>query len=282
MIELAAPLTLLLCSIILEASILQFIKKIDVNWREIIFNLNSGHIILWLFHGLEVLCFNYFYTHFSLNLFEHLPVVFMWLFAIFSWDLGFYWLHRLHHKVPFLWAIHVVHHQGESFNLSLAMRNSWYSSLTAIPFFIFLAILGIPTSVFVIISVIHYSLQFFNHNSLTPKLGFLEKILVTPSHHRIHHIKDKFYSSHNFGGSFIFWDKLFGTFQKSLPKTEFSYGAYIKSSQNPFFASNIPLLRFLNIQYQPKQNVAQYHFSNYLFACYRRFFIIYTHTLLYF
>lgn len=125
MIELAAPLTLLLCSIILEASILQFIKKIDVNWREIIFNLNSGHIILWLFHGLEVLCFNYFYTHFSLNLFEHLPVVFMWLFAIFSWDLGFYWLHRLHHKVPFLWAIHVVHHQDESFNLSLAMRNSW-------------------------------------------------------------------------------------------------------------------------------------------------------------
>jgi sterol desaturase/sphingolipid hydroxylase (fatty acid hydroxylase superfamily) len=264
--ELAAPLIILLCFIILEALILQFIKKIDVNWKDIIFNLNSGHIILWLFRGLEIICFNYIYTHFSLDLFATAPIIITWIFTIFAWDLGFYWLHRLHHKIPFFWAVHVIHHQGEHFNLSLAMRNSWYSSLTSIPFFLFLAVLGVPTYIFVAVSIFHYSIQFFNHNAITPKLGFLEKILVTPAHHRVHHVKDKFYSNHNFGGSFIFWDKIFGSFQSSLPQTEFSYGSYGIPSQNPLFANNLPFLRLFKIKFHNSPKAVLYQFSNLLFT----------------
>ncbi|MCL4038959.1 sterol desaturase family protein, partial [Escherichia coli] len=69
--------------------------------------------------------------------------------------------------------------------LSLGVRNSWYSSLTSIPFFMLLAMLGVPLQVFLAVSIIHYSWQFFNHNALTPKLGWLEKVLITPSHHRV-------------------------------------------------------------------------------------------------
>lgn len=264
--ELAAPLIILLCFILLEASILQFIKKVNVNWQDIIFNLNSGHIMLWLFRGLEIICFNYLYTNFSLHLFANIPILLTWIFAILAWDFGFYWLHRLHHTIPLFWAVHIVHHQGEHFNLSLAMRNSWYSSLTSIPFFAFLAILGVPTSIFITVSIIHYSIQFFNHNALTPKLGFLEKIFVTPDHHRVHHVKDKFYSNHNFGGSFIFWDKLFGSFQDSLPQTKFSYGSYEISSQNPLFANNLPFLQLFNFQYSPAKKIVQYKLSNILFV----------------
>ncbi|WP_426917509.1 sterol desaturase family protein, partial [Serratia bockelmannii] len=76
---------------------------------------------------------------------------------------------------------------------------------------------------------------------LTPKLGVLEKILVTPAHHRVHHVKDMAYSNKNFGGSFIFWDKLFGTFCPALPTTPFSYGVSgDRPSANPFWASNLP------------------------------------------
>ncbi|MEB3766850.1 sterol desaturase family protein [Acinetobacter sp. MD2] len=264
--QLAAPLMILLVLILLEAFILQRVKKQQVNWQDIIFNLNSGHIVLWLFRGLEIICFNFVYTHFSLDLFQNLPVVIIWIFAIFAWDLGFYWLHRLHHKIPLFWAVHVVHHQGEHFNLSLAMRNSWYSSLTSIPFFMFMAILGVPTYMFVVVSMLHYSVQFFNHNAVTPKLGFLEKILVTPAHHRIHHVKDKFYSNHNFGGTFIFWDKLFGSFQAALPQKPFCYGSYGVASSNPFLANNIPFFQLFKLPFRtPKLNekyrLSDVHFS---------------------
>ncbi|HIE4803085.1 TPA: sterol desaturase family protein, partial [Serratia marcescens] len=194
----------------------------------------------------------YVAAHFSLGLLDAWPPLLMWLFALLAWDFGFYWLHRLHHRFRLLWAVHVVHHQGEHFNLSLGVRNSWYSSLTSIPFFLLLALAGVPLSVFVAVSIFHYSIQLFNHNALTPKLGVLEKILVTPAHHRVHHVKDMAYSNKNFGGSFIFWDKLFGTFCPALPSTPFSYGVGgDRPSANPFWASNLPFLRYLRLAWRP-------------------------------
>lgn len=262
MTELSIPIIIMLCFVTIEAVILHFIKKSPINWKDIIFNLNSGHMMLWLFRGLELVCFNYVYTHFSLDLFAHIPTIFVWIFALFAWDFGFYWLHRLHHRLRIFWAVHIVHHQGEHFNLSLAVRNSWYSSLTSIPFFALLAIIGVPTYVFVTVSIFHYSIQFFNHNALTPKLGFLELIFVTPAHHRVHHVKDQYYSNRNFGGSFIFWDKLFGSFEPSLPQTEFSYGSYGIQSDNPFWASNLPFMQYFKIPYKPQQKMAAYEIAN--------------------
>lgn len=262
MSELAMPIVFMLFVVIGEALVLQYAQRRQVNWHDLVFNLNSGHIMLWLFRGLEITCYGYVAAHFSLDLLSDWPPVLMWLFALLAWDFGFYWLHRLHHYLRVLWAVHVVHHQGEHFNLSLGVRNSWYSSLTSIPFFLLLALLGVTLSVFVTVSILHYSIQLFNHNALTPKLGWLEHILVTPAHHRVHHVKDMAYSNKNFGGSFIFWDKLFGTFCPSLPQTLFVYGVSgDKPSANPFWASNLPFLRYFRLRWRPRASSGGFRYS---------------------
>lgn len=262
MIALIVPIIVMLLVVIGEAAVLRWIEKQPVNWHDVVFNLNSGHIMLWLFRGLEVFCYGFVATHFSLNWVSHWPAPLLWLFALLAWDFGFYWLHRLHHKIAALWAVHVVHHQGEHFNLSLGVRNSWYSSLTSIPFFLLLAVMGVPLSVFITVSLIHYTIQLFNHNALTPKLGWLEKVIVTPAHHRIHHVNDRFYSDKNFGGSFIFWDKLFGTFWHQLPQQSFRYGAGREPpSLNPFWASNLPLIRFLKLPFRYAARPPVFHFA---------------------
>ncbi|CAI0743977.1 Fatty acid hydroxylase superfamily [Serratia entomophila] len=262
MSSLAMPIVFMLFVVVGEALVLQWVQRRQVNWHDLVFNLNSGHIMLWLFRGLEITCYGYVAAHFSLGLLDAWPPLLMWLFALLAWDFGFYWLHRLHHHLRVLWAVHLVHHQGEHFNLSLGVRNSWYSSLTSIPFFLLLALLGVPLSVFVTVSILHYSIQLFNHNALTPRLGVLEKILVTPAHHRVHHVKDLAYSNKNFGGSFIFWDKLFGTFCPSLPDKPFVYGVSgDKSSANPFLASNQPFLRYLRPTWRPNVKPGRYRRS---------------------
>jgi len=251
MSDLAMPIVFMLLVVVGEAWVLQWVQRQRVNWHDVVFNLNSGHIMLWLFRGLEITCYGYVAAHFSLGLLDAWPPLLMWLFALLAWDFGFYWLHRLHHYLRVLWAVHVVHHQGEHFNLSLGVRNSWYSSLTSIPFFLVLALMGVPLTVFVTVSILHYGIQLFNHNALTPRLGVLENILVTPAHHRVHHVKDLAYSNKNFGGSFIFWDKLFGTFCPSLPETPFVYGVSgDKASANPFWASNLPFLRYFRLAWR--------------------------------
>lgn len=243
MSELIIPVILMLLFVLGEALLLKFNRPQTVNWHELIFNLNSGHIMLWLFRGLEVLCYGAVFTHFSLNLFAELSPIWVWCFAILAWDFAFYWLHRLHHKLAVLWAVHVVHHQGHQYNLSLGVRNSWYSSLTSIPFFIVLAWLGVPLTVFLSVSILHYTLQFLNHMSVKPNLGMLEKVFVTPTHHRVHHINDRAYSDSNYGGSFIIWDKLFGTFNVA-PQEPYQYGVKgDQPSDNPFIASNRPFWR---------------------------------------
>ncbi len=262
MTDLVIPIVFMLCVVFGEALWLHWRNKGGVDWHDVIFNLNSGHIMLWLFRGLEIACYGYVAAHYSQGWLDNWPVPLVWLFALLAWDFGFYWLHRLHHRFRLLWAVHVVHHQGEHFNLSLGVRNSWYSSLTSIPFFMLLALAGVPLSVFITVSILHYGIQLFNHNALTPKLGFLEKILVTPAHHRVHHVNELAYSNRNFGGSFIFWDKLFGTFGPSLPSEPFAYGVRgDKSSVNPFWASNLPFLRYFKLPFQPSANAARFRCS---------------------
>lgn len=135
MSDLLFPIISMVLLVLAEAGVLQFTGRQKVDWLDVIFNINSGHMMLWLFRCLEVLCYGLVVNHFSLGLFDNVPVILLWLFTILAWDFGFYWLHRWHHEMRPLWAVHVVHHQGEHYNLSLGVRNSWYSSLTSIPFF---------------------------------------------------------------------------------------------------------------------------------------------------
>ena len=143
----------------------------------------------------------------------------------------------------------MVHHQGEHFSLSLGIRNSWYSSLTSIPFFIPLAILGASLEQFVIVGSIHYFIQFYNHNRLVKRSGWLEYFMVTPAHHKVHHGRNPEYLDKNCSGAFIIWDKLFGTFQTELKDVPIKFGIDepIKS-ENPFWINTVPFLRFLGIK----------------------------------
>ncbi|MEG1328241.1 MAG: fatty acid hydroxylase family protein, partial [Janthinobacterium sp.] len=115
----ALSFLIMLAFVLAELLILKWVRKTPVPWKDVIFNLNSGHILMWVFRGVEVAAFALLLRHVNLHLVDQWPVVAQWVFAFFAWDLCFYWMHRLHHKIPLLWAVHVVHHQGEHFNLSL-------------------------------------------------------------------------------------------------------------------------------------------------------------------
>lgn len=241
--NIALPLLLILIFVIIELCVMKFVRHEEVPLNEVVFNVNSGHIIMWLFRGVEIYLFDFTLKHFSLNWVSQWPVVWQWVFAFIAWDFCFYWLHRLHHKYALLWAVHVVHHQGEHFNISLGLRNSWYSSLASIPFFTILAILGLPVMLFFVVSSVHYTIQLYNHTSLVKHSGFLENWFVTPAYHRVHHGSNAPYVDKNFGGTLLIWDKLFGTFQAKIDSVPIQYGVVKKSFvNNPFWASNLPFL----------------------------------------
>lgn len=251
--ELTLPIVVMLALVFGEALLVKWRGKEAVDWRDVVFNVNSGQMMLWLFRGLEVLCYGLVSRTASLDLFDGLPAAVVWAFAFIAWDFGFYWLHRLHHQWPLLWAVHSVHHHGEHYNLSLGVRNSWYSSLTSIPFFLLLAVAGVPLSVFLAVSILHYTVQFFNHNAFTGRLGFLERLFVTPSHHRVHHLRERRFANSNYGGTLILWDKLFGSFTHQPPaRGEHHYGVkgYIASA-NPLRESNAPFARLLGLRLPP-------------------------------
>jgi sterol desaturase/sphingolipid hydroxylase (fatty acid hydroxylase superfamily) len=254
----AISFLVMLSLVLVELAILKWAGKQTAPWKDVIFNLNSGHILMWVFRGIEVLGFGLLLQHLSLHWVDQWHVAWQWVFAFIGWDFCFYWMHRMHHKLPIFWAVHVVHHQGEHFNLSLGIRNSWYSSLTSFLFVAILAVLGVPLEIFIAVSSFHYSVQFYNHNALVGKSGWLDKIMVTPSNHRVHHGMDSAYVNKNFGGTLLIWDKLFGTYQAERDDIEMRYGVNGSvSSNNPLWANNSPLQRFVQTHFPSLQNLAK-------------------------
>ena len=172
-------------------------------------------------------------------------------------DFAGYWDHRLSHRINILWNRHFIHHSSEEFNLSCALRQSIsnYIRFSAI-FMIPAALIGIPSSLFAMIAPIHLFLQFWYHTQLISKLGFLEQILVTPSHHRVHHSINPEYLDKNYSQIFIIWDKIFGTFQKELDEIKPIYGTLKPSnSWNPFFINFIYLKQLILDCWHTKNNL---------------------------
>ncbi len=139
--------------------------------------------------------------------------------ALWSWaacfvavDFCYYWAHRASHQVNFMWAAHAIHHQSEDYNLSVALRQSWLQRALYWPFFWPLAVLGFPPGMVVTTYTLNILYQFWIHTQLVGRLGPLEWVLNTPSHHRVHHGVDSAYLDRNHGGVLIVWDRLFGTF----------------------------------------------------------------------
>ncbi len=149
-----------------------------------------------------------------------------WLYAlVFVWkDFTSYWVHRWAHANSFLWAMHLIHHSSEEFNLPVALRQNalnWFSygGVMLLP----LALLGVPTEVVAVVLPVQFFMQFWYHTQHVGKLGPLEYVLVTPSQHRVHHAINPIYIDKNFGQIFC-WDRLFGTFQEELPEEPPAYG----------------------------------------------------------
>lgn len=148
-----------------------------------------------------------------LRVFELAPTLGTWVLAVLLVDLGYYWWHRLSHRINFMWAGHVVHHQSDEYNLTVALRQDVLGSITSWPFYLPLAVLGVPLEVYLGARAIDLLYQFWIHTRVVDKLGPIETIMNTPSHHRVHHGVNRAYIDKNYAGIFIVFDRLFGTFE---------------------------------------------------------------------
>jgi sterol desaturase/sphingolipid hydroxylase (fatty acid hydroxylase superfamily) len=220
----AIPLFLVL--IVLEQWIAQR-KGLEVNrGMDVISSLSSGMTnTLKNLMGLSVVLISYGWLVDHLALTQVTPSWWVYALAFLGMDFVGYWSHRFDHKINVFWNRHIVHHSSEEFNLSCALRQS-ISAVVGIYFFLYIpmALIGIPQEVVAIVAPLHLFAQFWYHTRVIDKMGVLEYILVTPSHHRVHHAINPRYLDKNLSQVFIFWDKLFGTFQEELPEDPPVYG----------------------------------------------------------
>jgi sterol desaturase/sphingolipid hydroxylase (fatty acid hydroxylase superfamily) len=175
--------------------------------------------------GLSVTLLSYEWMSQHLALFQQEITITSIIIAFIAIDFYGYWSHRLAHQINFFWNKHAIHHSSEEFNLSCALRQSISSFVNLFTFLLIpAALLGVPAKVIAITLPIHLFLQFWYHTKHIKKLGVLEQIIVTPSHHRVHHAINPEYMDKNHGQIFIFWDKFFGTYQEELDSVPAVFG----------------------------------------------------------
>ncbi|MBK7855699.1 MAG: sterol desaturase family protein [Bacteroidetes bacterium] len=181
---------------------------------------NMGIDILMRTACLAVL--NYF---FQFRLIEsYYSVIFYWALLFFAEDFMYYWLHRIDHHCRLFWAVHVTHHNSNEFNLTVGFRSSVFQPLYRFIYFIPLSLLGFKG---IDIMFMYSATQIYGilvHTQTIKKMGLLEYILVTPSHHRVHHASNVQYLDKNMGMVLIIWDRLFGSFQKEDDNDPVRYG----------------------------------------------------------
>lgn len=188
------------------------------NWKD-----TAANVYLMLANSLIELLIRGFYVGLLLYIYQHRffqfshPVVY-WVMLFILEDFVYYWLHRFDHEVRFFWAVHVTHHSSEHMNFTVGFRSSVFQPLYRFFYFIPLAWVGFqPLDILFVFSATQIW-GIFVHTELIHKMGWLEYILVTPSHHRVHHASNVKYLDKNMGMFLIVWDKLFGTFQPELPE----------------------------------------------------------------
>jgi alkylglycerol monooxygenase len=162
----------------------------------------------------------------------------VWISGLLLYDFCYYWLHRAGHEVNLLWAAHVVHHQSERYNLSTALRQTSSGALFGWIFYLPMAVLGYPLEVFAVVAVIDLLYQYWIHTELVPKLGWFDRVFASPSNHRAHHAVNPRYLDRNYGGLFILWDRMFGTFVEEDDTDPPVYGTRAPlRSFNPLWAN---------------------------------------------
>ena len=184
--------------------------------------LLSGNIIVAFAIKGMVLAFHiYLYQFRVFDFVNQIPIWALWIITFISIDLVFYVYHRMSHRIRFLWAIHLSHHSSEEMNFAVSFRQAWFGPISKIPFFMVLPILGFDPTIIAVAGVISTLWGIVGHTQVIGKLGPLEWIFNTPSHHRVHHGSNKQYIDKNYGNLLIIWDRLFGTFEPEDEKVKF-------------------------------------------------------------
>lgn len=212
--------------IVLEIIVAKKMKIKINNPVDIISSLSSGITNIakdGLKFGVLIISYSWLVKHITILKIE--PIWLAIIIAFIVQDFSGYWLHRMNHRINIFWNRHIIHHSSEEFNLSCALRQeiSTIVRFGAI-FMLPAALLGISPTIFAVLGPIHLFMQFWYHTRLINKMGLLETIFVTPSHHRVHHAINTKYMDKNYGQILIIWDKFFGTFQPELKEEKPVYG----------------------------------------------------------
>ena len=175
--------------------------------------LLAGNIIVaFSIKGLILALHFYLYQYKIFELSGMLPLWLFWILTFVVIDLVFYIYHRMSHRIRFLWAIHLSHHSSEEMNFAVSFRQAWFGPVSKIPFFMLLPMLGFDPTIIAAAGVISTLWGIVGHTQIIGKLGFIEWVFNTPSHHRVHHGSNKQYIDKNYGNLLIIWDRMFGTF----------------------------------------------------------------------
>ena len=175
--------------------------------------------------GLSIAIISYSWLVEHLTIYQVKSSWMLYVIAFLALDFAGYWVHRLAHTVNFFWNNHIVHHSSEEFNLACALRQSISVYFRIYAFLLIpAAMLGVPQQVIAVVAPLHLFAQFWYHTQHIHKMGWLEYIIVTPAHHRVHHAINPEYLDKNYGQIFIFWDRMFGTFQEESPAIPAVYG----------------------------------------------------------
>ena len=184
--------------------------------------LLAGNIIVaFSIKGLILALHFYLYQYKILELSGMLPLWLFWILTFVVIDLVFYIYHRMSHRIRFLWAIHLSHHSSEEMNFAVSFRQAWFGPISKIPFFMALPLLGFDPTIIAAAGVISTLWGIVGHTQIVGRLGFVEWIFNTPSHHRVHHGSNEQYIDKNYGNLLIIWDRMFGTFEPEKEKVSF-------------------------------------------------------------
>ncbi|CAN5402156.1 sterol desaturase family protein [soil metagenome] len=165
------------------------------------------------------------------------PAVWSFFACLILFDFFFYWAHRWSHEINFFWGAHVVHHSSEEYNLSVALRQSWFHNIIAFVIFLPIPFLGFDPKVFFAAAAVQTLYQFWIHTKAIHQFPkWMEYIFNTPSHHRVHHGINPKYIDKNHAGMFIIWDRMFGTFQAEEEEPTYGITTQLKS-WNPAWAN---------------------------------------------
>ncbi len=227
-VVIAIPMYFILMGI--ELLVLRFQKSPSYRLNDAITNINLGVVSQVSGVFLKVLSIGIYIFFFEkFGLFQIPNNVWTFFILFFLYDLCYYWAHRLSHEINLFWGAHVVHHSSEEYNLSVALRQSSTQTIWTFIFYLPLAVIGFDPVMLVLVSGINLLYQFWIHTEAIDRMGFLEKFMNTPSHHRVHHGRNPKYIDKNHGGTFIIFDKWFGTFQEEEERPTYGITTPVQS-----------------------------------------------------